>query len=173
MIKNHFLITIRSMMKNKLFIIINVLGMGVAIACCIVGYFAYEYDSTFNTVHKNREKIYRVSALREFENTLKRFAYVPFPLGEVVDKTFQDVELSARHYHSWSNFKRDNELFPANIAYVDPDFFQLFTFDFISGNPADLKDKTSVFISADMAIRLFVLRRTRLARPLPRSTAPS
>ena len=52
MIKNHFLITIRSMMKNKLFIIINVLGMGVAIACCIVGYFAYEYDSTFDKVHQ-------------------------------------------------------------------------------------------------------------------------
>ena len=70
MIKNHLLITIRSMMKNKLFIIINVLGMGISIACCIVGYFAYEYDSTFDAIHKNREKIYRVSAIREFENTL-------------------------------------------------------------------------------------------------------
>ena len=73
----------------------------------------------------------------------------------MVDKTFQDVELSARYYHSWSNFKRDNDLFPANIAYVDPDFFQLFSFDFIAGNPSDLKDKTSVFISTGMAVRLF------------------
>jgi ABC-type antimicrobial peptide transport system permease subunit len=155
MIKNHLLITIRSMMKNKLFIIINVLGMGISIACCIVGYFAYEYDSTFDAIHKNHDKVYRVGAIREFENTLTRFAYVPFPLGEVVDKTFQDVELSARYYDSYSNFKRDNDLFPANIAYVDPDFFQLFSFDFVGGNPSELKDKTSVFISTGMAVRLF------------------
>ena len=104
---------------------------------------------------KSHDKIYRVSAIREFENKLTRFAYVPFPLGEVVANTFQDVDLSTRYYHSWSNFKRDNDLFPANIAYVDPDFFQLFSFDFVSGNPADLKDKTSVFISEEMAVRLF------------------
>ena len=155
MIKNHLLITIRSMMKNKLFIIINVFGMGVAIACCIVGYFAYEYDSTFDAVHKNGAHIYRVSAIREFENTQTRFGYASFPLGEVVDKTFQDVDKSTRYFYSWSNFKRESDLFSANLSYVDPEFFQLFSFDFISGNPSDLTDKSSVFISEEMAVRLF------------------
>ncbi len=155
MIKNHLLITIRSMMKNKLFIIINVIGMAVSIACCIVGYFAHEYDTNFDAVHKNGEHIYRVSAVREFENTLTRFGFIPFPLGDVVDRTFQDVDESSRYFHSWSNFKRENDLFPANISYVDPDFFTLFSFDFIAGNPADIKDKTSVFISKEMAVRLF------------------
>ena len=155
MIKNYLLITYRSMMKNKLFIIINVLGMGVAIACCIVGYFANEYDANFDGVHKNAERIYRVSAVREFENTLTRFGLVSFPLGDIVDKTFPDVDQSTRYFHSWSNFKRDNDLFPANISYVDPEFFQLFSFDFIAGNPADIKDKASVFISNEIAIRLF------------------
>ena len=143
------------MVKNKLFILINVFGMGVAIACCIVGYFAYEYDSTFDAVHKNRETIYRVSAVREFENNLTRFGYVSLPLGEVVDKGFQDVDKSTRYFYSDSNFKRDNDLFAANLSYVDPDFFQMFSFDFIAGNPSDLKDKTSVFISETMAVRLF------------------
>lgn len=155
LIKNHLLITLRSMMKNKLFIIINVFGMGVAIACCILGYFAHEYDSKFDASHRNGNEIYRVSAMREFENTLTRFGYVPFPLGEVVDKTFQDVDKSTRYYHSWSNFKRENDLFTSNLSYVDQEFFQLFTYNFLSGNPSDLSDKTSVFISEVMAIRLF------------------
>ncbi|MEO7992135.1 MAG: FtsX-like permease family protein [Chryseolinea sp.] len=155
MIKNHLLIAIRSMMKNKLFIIINVIGMAVSIACCIVGYFAHEYDTNFDAVHKNGERIYRISAVREFENTLTRFGFIPFPLGDVVDRTFQDVDGSSRYFHSWSNFKRGSDLFPANISYVDPDFFTLFSFDFIAGNPADIKDKTSVFISREMAVRLF------------------
>jgi len=155
MIKNHLLITIRSMMKNKLFIFINVFGMGVAIACCIVGYFAYEYDSTFDGIHQNREQVYRVSSVREFENSTQRFGYAPFPLGEVVDKTFQDVEKSTRYLYSYSNFKRENDLFASNLNYVDPEFFDLFSFEFIVGKPSELNDKTSLFISEVMAVRLF------------------
>jgi len=49
----------------------------------------------------------------------------------------------------------DDELFASNLTYVDPDFFELFSFNFISGSSSGLKDKTSVFISEDMAIRLF------------------
>src|SRR5687768_11447316 len=86
MIKNFLLITFRSMMKNKLFIIINVFGMGVAIACCIVSYFALQYDSTFDAVHANRSSVYRVSMIREFDNTRTDIAYAPLPLGEITAK---------------------------------------------------------------------------------------
>jgi putative ABC transport system permease protein len=155
MIKNYLLITFRSMLKNKLFITINVFGMGIAIACCIVSYFAYEYDVTFDAVHANRATLYRVSADREFENTVTRYGYAPLPLGEVIDKTFQDVEKSSRYIHSSANFKREDDLFAANLTYVDPDFFQMFSFDFIAGKASDLKDNTSTFISESMAVRLF------------------
>lgn len=74
MLQNYFLITFRSILKNKVFILINVFGMGIAIACCIVAYFASEYNSNYDGVHVNGEKIYRVTALREFEGTLTRFA---------------------------------------------------------------------------------------------------
>ncbi len=143
------------MRHNKLFILINVCGMGIAIACCIVVYLAYKYDATFDSVHRNKDKIYRVSAVHEFENDVKRFGYVALPLGEIVKKTFDDVEKSSRYIHSTSNFKRDNDLFVSNLSYVDPDFFQMFSFDFVAGSPSGLEDKTSVFISESMATRLF------------------
>ncbi len=155
MIKNYLLISLRSMMKSKLFIIANVIGMAVAIGQCIVGYFAYEYDAKFDAIHQNQKSIYRVSSIREFEEKETRYGLVPFPLGEIVDKTFSDVDLSSRHYRSFANFKRDNDLFPANLTYVDPEFFQMFTFTFLAGSPTSLSDKTSVFISESMAIRLF------------------
>jgi ABC-type antimicrobial peptide transport system permease subunit len=142
------------MMKNKLFIFINVFGMGIALAICIVCYFAYEYDVTFDAVHKNREQVYRVSSVREFDNSLTRYGFAPLPLGEVMDKTFQDVDRSSLYLSSQSNFKRENDLFAANLSYVDPDFFQMFSFDFITGDASDLST-SSVFISENMAIRLF------------------
>jgi putative ABC transport system permease protein len=155
MIKNYFLITFRSILKNKVFILINVFGMGIAIACCIVGYLGLEYDADFDAIHKNRDHVYRVSAIREFENKFTRFGKTALPLGEIVDKTFSDVNASSRYVHSWSNFKLEDELFAANLTYVDPEFFELFTFDFVSGSASALKDKTSVFISEDVSARLF------------------
>jgi cell division protein FtsX len=155
MLKNFFLITVRSMMKNKLFIFINVVGMGVAIAYCIVAYFAYEFDATFDGVHKKGETIYRVSSVREFENQVTKFGYAPLPLRPVVEQNIKDVSKSTRYQFSWSNFKREDDLFESNLSYVDPDFFEMFTFDFIAGDSKAIHDVSSVLISNEMAVKLF------------------
>jgi ABC-type antimicrobial peptide transport system permease subunit len=142
------------MMKNKFFIITNVLGLGVAIAICIVSYLAYEYDATFDANHKNRNTVYRVSALREFEKKFTRFGFTPLPLAEIVNKSFQDVDRSSPYVPSNSNFKRNDDLFAASLAYVDPEFFDMFTFEFIAKNGSSLT-KSALYISETMAIRLF------------------
>lgn len=155
MLKNYFLIAFRSMAKNQLFIVINVFGIGIAIACCIVGYFAYEYDVTFDASHKNANRIYRVDAMREFEGKLTRLSFSPMALANVIDQTFKDVDKSTRFFYSWSNFKRGDDLFQSKLSYVDPDFFDMFTFEFVAGNAAGIKDKSSVLVSDKMAVRLF------------------
>lgn len=155
MLKNFFLITLRNMMKNKLFIFINIFGMGVAIACCIVAYFAYEHNATFDLIHKNAEQIYRVSSVREFDSQVTKFGYGPLPLKRIVDQNLKDVDRSSRFHFSYSNFKRDDDLFASNLSYVDPEFFEMFSFEFINGDPKALKDVTSLFINDKMAIRLF------------------
>jgi len=154
MIKNYFLIALRSIAKNKLFIFINVFGMGIAVACCIVGYFAFEYDRTFDANHKNGATIYRVDAMREFNGKMTRTTFSPMPLASVV-KTIKDVDKSSRFYFSWSNFKREDDLFEAKLSYVDPDFFDMFTFDFIVGDARGIRDLSSVLINDNMAERLF------------------
>lgn len=154
MILNYLLITFRSMMKNKVFIVTNVLGMGVAIAICIVTYLAYQYDATFDALHQQRESVYRVSLTRQFENTKSLFGVAPLPLAETIDKTFSDVDYSSPFLLSNSNFKRDNDLFGANIAYVDPDFFKMFSFDFVAKSNEALSP-SAVFVSELIAVRLF------------------
>lgn len=154
MIKNFFLITVRNMMKNKLFISINVLGMGVAIACCIVGYFVYEYDDSFDQIHENRGKIYRVSSNRTFNDQVEKFGTIPLPLAGVIEQNIKDVEKRTRFHFSWSNLKREDDLFESRLAYVDPEFFEMFSFEFLNGKPS-IHDKTTVVISDEMAVRLF------------------
>lgn len=155
MFQNFLLITYRNLLKNKIFILINIFGMGVAIAQCITGYFAYRYDVTFDEVHRNRNEVYRVSSVREFDGKQTRYGMASLPLGEILGKTFPDVTERSRYANSNSNFKINNDLFHSNLHYVDPEFFKLFTFEFLAGSATELKDKTSVLVSREMAVRLF------------------
>lgn len=142
-------------MKNKFFIFINVLGLSVAIACCIVAYFNWEFDSEFDRHHTHAANVYRVSSVREFEGTTTLYGFAPVPLGNVVRHNIPDANKVVRMSWSFSNFKVGDNLFPGRLAYADPEFFELFTFEMIAGSPAAMNDKTRVFLSDEMALKLF------------------
>jgi putative ABC transport system permease protein len=134
MIKNYLLITWRSMMKNKFFLFINVVGLAVAIACSIVAYFNWEFDAKFNSHHIAADKIFRVSSIREFEGRTTLYGYAPVPLGNAIRQNIPDAERVVRLSWSFSNFKVEDNLFSSELAYADPDFFDVFTFEMLSGN---------------------------------------
>ncbi|MDV3307699.1 MAG: ABC transporter permease [Cyclobacteriaceae bacterium] len=154
MIRNYLYVTLRSMMKNKLFITINMFGMGIAIACCIVAFFVYEFDSGFNAMHVKGDQIYRVSSMREFDGQLSRYGIVPLPLGAAAMQN-ADIRSASRYNFSWSDLKLEDNIFPAAMAYVDPGFFEMFTFEFLNGTSAELRDKSAIFLSDRLAMKLF------------------
>lgn len=154
MIKNFLLITLRSMMKNKLFLFINIFGLAIGIGCSIVAYFNWEYDAYFDSHHANAERIYRVSMIREFDGNQRLYGFAPMPLGENVSQ-LSDVEKSTRYSDSWANIKIEDNLFPGDLTYVDPDFFDMFSFTFQSGKPSDLNDKSTIIISDELSLKLF------------------
>lgn len=155
MLKNYLLITWRSMMKNKFFIFVNIIGLAVAVACSIVAYFNWEFDATFNSHHRHAENVYRISSIREFNGESTLYGFAPLPLGNVIRQNIPDVDKVVRMSWSFSNFKIDENLFPSGLAYVDSEFFDVFTFEMLSGTSADLKDKSKIFLSDEMAQKLF------------------
>lgn len=155
MIKNYLTITWRSMMKNKFFIFVNILGLAIAIGCSIVAYFNWEFDAKFDDHHSQAENIYRVSTVREFDKTTTLYGFAPVPLGNVIRHNIPDVEKTVRMSWSFSNFKVEDNLFPSELAYADPDFFQVFTFEMVAGDPGQLNDKSRIFLREDMALKLF------------------
>src|SRR6187551_275341 len=154
MLKNQLLITLRNMMKNKLYLFINIFGMGTAIACCIVGFFNYDFNARFDQIHKNASSIYRVGSVRKFQNELTEFGHVPIALGNVIKQNIPDVDEVVRYAPGGGNFRIKDELFVSDITYVDPPFFKLFTYEFIEGN-GDLKSTSEICISDDLAIKYF------------------
>ena len=154
MIKNYLMITLRSMLKNKLFLSINIIGMAVSIACCIVAYFNYDFNLTFDSHHVNAPTVYRVNSVREFQGRETTYGFVPIALGNAIRQNVSDVEKVVRYSPSDGNFRIGTELFQTNVTNVDPDFFKLFTFQFIEGN-GELKDKGQICINDQLAEKYF------------------
>lgn len=164
MLKNQLLITLRNMMKNKLYLFINIFGMGTAIACCIIGYFNYDFNVSFDQNHKNASTIYRIGSVRKFQNELTAFGYAPIALGNTIKQNVSDVSTVVRYNPEGGNFRIKDELFSSDITYVDPAFFKLFTYEFIEGN-GELKNRSEICISDELAIKYFGQEKA-LGKPL-------
>jgi len=119
MIKNYLLITLRSLAKNKFFIFVNVFGMGIAIACCIVAYVNWDYAETWDSTHVNAEKIYRVQFLREFQGNQDRFGMAPMALGANVKQNFTEVSNVVRYQTSYCDMRIGEEVFGTQVVFVD------------------------------------------------------
>jgi ABC-type antimicrobial peptide transport system permease subunit len=155
MIKNYLLITFRNLLKNRLFIFINIFGLAIAIACCVVAYFNYDFNASFDRHHANASTIYRVSSIREFQNQTTRFGFVPIGLGNAIRQNIPDVDQVIRYNPAWvSDFRVTDEVFPTSLIFVDTPFFNVFSFEFVEGN-GDMKDKTQIFISDELAVKHF------------------
>jgi putative ABC transport system permease protein len=155
MIKNYLLITFRSLMKNKLFILINVCGMGIAVACCIAAFLNWEYSNDWDKNHVKADKIYRVQFWREFQGKRDRYGMAPMPLGNYIRQNFKDVDKTVRYMSSYCDMRIGEEVFGDQIAYADSAFFDLFTFELKYGSFADFHDKGKVFISDKIARKYF------------------
>lgn len=154
MIKNYLLITLRSMLKNKLYLSINIVGMATAIACCIIAYFNWDFNQSFDSNHSNGSTIYRVNSIREFQGNRTTFGHVPIALGNAIRTNVSDVDAVIRYSPGWGNFKVGDELFESSLSNVDPEFFKAFSFDFIEGD-GELRDKSQVVINEEMARKYF------------------
>ena len=155
MIKNYLLITLRSLAKNRLFILINVFGMGIAIACCIVAYLNWEYSNNWDVGHVNAGKIYRVQFWREFQGKRDRNGMAPMPLGNYIKQNFKGVNKTVRYMSSYCDIRIGDEVFGTGMVFVDSAFFDLFTYELKYGSFSDFYNKGKVFISDEVARKYF------------------
>jgi putative ABC transport system permease protein len=155
MIKNYLLITFRSLMKNKLFILINVFGMGIAIACCITAYLNWEYSNSWDSTQLNANKIYRVQFWREFQGKRDRYGMAPMPLAGYIKQNFKEVKKVVRYMSSYCDMRIGEEVFGDQTVFADSAYFQLFSYELKSGSFENFYDKGKIFISDEIARKYY------------------
>lgn len=142
-------------MKNKLFVFINVFGLGIALACCIVAYLNWDYNVKFDTYHENSDKIYRINFVRITNGNPIKNGSCPLPLGHTIRESISQIDKVIRYYPADGNFKVGDELFNTWVSAVDPEFFEVFTVEMLYGDKSLLTDKRTIFISTEIREKHF------------------
>ena len=155
MLKNYLKITFRSLLKNKLFVSINILGLGISLACVIVAYLSWDFNEKYDVQHVNADEIYRINFYREINSQIIPNGSCPQPLGDVVRSNIDQVDEVVRYFPTGGNIRIGTELFNTGVAAVDPNFLDVFTFPLVEGNKSMLQEKGQIFISSQLVEKYF------------------
>jgi hypothetical protein len=155
MFKNYLLVTFRNLIKYKVFTIINILGLGIALSVCIVAFFNHMFNYEFDRTHKNFNTIYRVTSFRDMKGREQEYGLAPATLGLEIKKDIPGIEKSARLMRTGSPVKLGTNLFGSQISYVDPEFLEIFTFPSVMGDIKSISNQANVLVSQTMTKRLF------------------
>jgi ABC-type antimicrobial peptide transport system permease subunit len=155
MIRNYLIVAFRNLVKNRIFTLINISGLGIALAVCIVAFFNHMFNYEFDRTHENFDEIYRVTSFRDMEGREQEYGIVPATLGLEIKNDIPGVARAARVMRSQSPVREGEDVFPASIAYVDPEFIDIFTFTAVSGDIKSVSGQGNVILSQSMAKRLF------------------
>ncbi|MFZ0280940.1 MAG: ABC transporter permease, partial [Bacteroidales bacterium] len=155
MLKNYLLVAFRNLLKNRIFTLINIIGLGIGLSVCIVAFFNQMFNFEFDRTHANFKEIYRVTSFRDMQGREQEQGVVPATLGLEIKKDIPGIERAARLMRTGSPVKVGENIFPAQVSYVDPEFLDIFTFPLIYGEKNTLESQGNVIVSESMSKTLF------------------
>jgi putative ABC transport system permease protein len=155
MFRNYLLVTFRNLLKNRVFTLINILGLGIASSVCIVAFFNHMFNYEFDRNNVNFDKICRINTFRDMQGREQEYGIVPATLGLELKKDIPGIEKAARLMRTGSPVKEGLNIFPTQVSYVDPDFLDIFTFPIVVGDKKSIENQANVLVSSSMAAKLF------------------
>lgn len=155
MFQNFLKVTIRSLLKSKVFVFINIVGLGLALACCIIAFLNYDFAQSFDRQHANFDELYEVSVKIDQNGAQVPYGFAPMPLGPSIKAEIPSIQRVSRFERSGVTIKRDDNVFNRSMAFVDADFLDMFTFPMLYGDAESYHELSTVLISDRAAFSLF------------------
>ncbi|GGM79426.1 ABC transporter permease [Dyadobacter beijingensis] len=158
MLKNYLKVALRNIWKNKVFSAINIVGLAVGMAACIVIMLFVFYERSFDGMHA--KNIYRLDEVQKFEGMVapQKVALSMFPMGPTLEQEFPEIRQYIRvnttgklpvHYG-------EQRIELAQTYLTDSNFFQLFDYPVIEGDKKRiLKEPNSVVLTRKSARNIF------------------
>tara|TARA_R100001143_G_scaffold63450_1_gene70541 strand:- start:6733 stop:9198 length:2466 start_codon:yes stop_codon:yes gene_type:complete len=159
MLKNYFKIAIRNLYKNKVYSFINIFGLAVGIACCLLIGLYVQNEWSYDTFHSKSDSIYRVwtqSIASDGESKLH--TGTPLPLGPALIENIPEVE-QVTYIYLFNDLVQTAEhpdALDENVLVVTREFFQMFDFNLLESDVSSVfNNPSSVVITEETARRFF------------------
>jgi putative ABC transport system permease protein len=158
MYKNYLTITFRVFNRERLYSLINLSGLAVGFACCIIIYLFISDELSYDKFHNDSDRIYRVSAAYMRQGQWEPYASNAWKTAEIMKSNYSEIEQLVRIRPDDNTLFEygDKRIVENRFAWVDDNFFDVFNFPLTQGNAKEaLKGPNKVVISESVAAKYF------------------
>ena len=164
MIKNYLKIAFRSLVKQKIYSVINILGLSAGIASCVLIVLFVTHEFSYDSFHAKAELIYKLALERIYPNHSTHYAVVPHSFGDAIQQDFAEVQSVLRMAGPFNNTgvsyrddRGEEKFFEENfVMAADSNFFDVFNIRITEGTAATvLAERSHVVLTEETARRYF------------------
>ncbi|MFC1564926.1 ABC transporter permease [candidate division KSB1 bacterium] len=157
MFKNYLKVSLRIVKRYKGFSFINISGLAIGMACCILILLWVQDELSFDRFHENIDNLYRAVWEMDLGDSTRFTGSCPAPFAKAFKEEYPEVLKASMVTSGGATFRINDEVFRENrYCFANPDFIQMCSFDFISGNPSTaLNDPYSIVITEEIAKKYF------------------
>lgn len=164
MLRNYFIIAWRNLWNNKVFSLINIVGLAVAMAACLLIYVYISFEKSYDNFHEDGDNIYRLVGSSTYDGDKKPTeTYLSPFLGWFLQSNFSEIEGFARlQYEEMAEFSIQSEsneirtFREEKVFYADPSTLDLFSFPLLAGDPKTaLNEPNCIVLTESLANKFF------------------
>ena len=157
MFRNYLTVAYRNLVRYKVYSAINITGLAIGIAFCILTFLYIRHEWSFDAFHEKADRIYRVYNKGEVGEGSDASAYMPGPLAPALAEAFPtQMQYVVRIDNTSRTLQYGDHASRERVIYVDPGFWDIFSFSLIKGDPATaLNSKDAIVISETVAQKFF------------------
>lgn len=156
MFNNYLKVAFRNLLKNKGHSFINISGLSVGMAACLLIALWVQDELSYDRYHEKANRIYRVVQQYEDSGHVNRSVMTPAPLGPALVREFSGIQKAARFGRNEFLVRLRDKLFYEYVFFADAEMFEMFTFPLLKGNPKTaIQNPNSMLISEAIRDKYF------------------
>lgn len=158
MLTNYLKIALRNLLRQKAYSFINIVGLAVGMACCLLMILYVQHELSFDRFHTKADRIYRVNISAKMGESDDVGGQTPPPIAERLRQDFPEVERATQIFPLRTSTVRykDKVFVEPNVLATDEYFLQIFSFKLLAGSPNGLlKEPGTAVITQSIAEKYF------------------
>jgi len=158
MFKNYLTISLRNLLRNKLYSLINILGLAIGISTCVMILLWIQSELQHDRFNKNVDTMHQICTKIWYGARASWGTGTPPAVGPAIKEQFPEVVNSCRLVNGTADYtiRYHDKLFNEEIQFADPSVFEVFTFPLVSGSYEKTKSNPrTIILSEERAKRYF------------------